>query len=54
MSLKYKIIKRLFHTAEAKPSIPLLKDPEFTFQIHKVENFPVLEISHTDLFLCIS
>ena len=46
---------RNVHTAEAKPSIPELKDPEFTFQTHKVDNFPVLEISHkkkTD-YVCI-
>ena len=46
MSLKYTIIKRLFHIIPmqkvmAKP-YDELKDPEFTFQTHTVENFPVL------------
>ena len=66
MSLKYTIIKTLFHiipiqnvmakpydellktfhTAQATPSIPQLKDAELTFETHSVEHFPVLEISH--------
>lgn len=46
MAKPYDELIKLFHTAEAKPSIPRLEDPEFTFQTHKVENFPVLEISH--------
>ena len=46
MAKPYDELMKMFHTAEAKPSIPELKDPELTFQTHKVENFPVLEISH--------
>ena len=46
MAKPYDELLKTFHTAEAKPSIPELKDPEFTFQTHKVDNFPVLEISH--------
>ena len=55
MAKPYDELLKTFHTAEAKPSIPELKDPEFTFQTHKVDNFPVLEISHkkkTD-YVCI-
>lgn len=55
MAKPYAELMKMFHTAEAKPSIPQLKDPEFTFQTHKIENFPVLEISHkkkTD-YVCI-
>ncbi len=55
MAKPYEELLKTFHTAEAKPSIPELKDPEFTFQTHKVDNFPVLEISHkkkTD-YVCI-
>ena len=46
MAKPYDELLKTFHTTEAKPSIPELKDPEFTFQTHKVDNFPVLEISH--------
>ena len=46
MAKPYEELMKLFHTAEAKPSIPSLKDPEFMFQTHEVEEFPVLEISH--------
>ena len=55
MAKPYDELLKTFHTAEAKPSIPELKDPEFTFQTHKVDGFPVLEISHkkkTD-YVCI-
>lgn len=55
MAKPYDELLKTFHTAEAKPSIPELKDPKFTFQTHKVDNFPVLEISHkkkTD-YVCI-
>lgn len=55
MAKPYDELLKTFHTAEAKPSIPELKDPEFTFQTHKVDNFPVLKISHkkkTD-YVCI-
>lgn len=55
MAKPYDELLKTFHTAEAKPSIPELKDPEFTFQTHKVDSFPVLEISHkkkTD-YVCI-
>ena len=55
MAKPYDELLKTFHTAEAKPFIPELKDPEFTFQTHKVDNFPVLEISHkkkTD-YVCI-
>ncbi len=46
MAKPYDELLKMFHTAEAKPAIPELKDPELTFQTHKVESFPVLEISH--------
>ena len=46
MAKPYDELLKMFHTAEAKPVIPELKDPELTFQTHKVESFPVLEISH--------
>ena len=46
MAKPYDELMKMFHTAEAKPSIPELKDPELTVQTHKVEKFPVLEISH--------
>ena len=46
MAKPYEELLKTFHTAQAKPSIPQLKDPAFTYQIHNVENFPVLEISH--------
>lgn len=46
MAKPYDELMKLFRTAEAKPSIPELKDPELTFQAHTIENFPVLEISH--------
>ena len=46
MAKPYEELVKLFHTEEARPSIPDLKDAELTFQTHKVENFPVLEISH--------
>ena len=46
MAKTYDELLKMFHTAEAKPVIPELKDPELTFQTHKVESFPVLEISH--------
>lgn len=46
MAKPYDELMKMFHTAEAKPSIPELKDPELTFRTHRVENFPVLEISH--------
>lgn len=55
MAKPYDELMKTFHTAEATPSIPQLNDPEFTFQTHKIENFPVLEISHkkkTD-YVCI-
>lgn len=46
MAKPYEELLKTFHTAQAKPSIPKLKDPAFTYQTHNVENFPVLEISH--------
>ncbi|MBU5429757.1 alpha/beta hydrolase [Kineothrix sp. MSJ-39] len=46
MAKPYDELMKMFHTAEAKPSIPKLKDPEFIFRTHKIEAFPVLEISH--------
>lgn len=46
MAKPYDELTKLFHTADAKPSIPRLEDPELTFQTHMAENFPVLEISH--------
>ena len=55
MAKPYDELMKMFHTAEAKPSIPQLKDPEFTYQTHRIENYPVLEISHkkkTD-YVCI-
>ncbi len=65
MSLKYTIIKSLFHiipiqnimakpydellktfhTAQATPSIPQLKDAELTFETHSVEHFPAEKIA---------
>lgn len=50
MAKPYDELMKMFHTAEAKPSIPELKDPELTVQTHKVEKFPVLEISHKKKF----
>ena len=46
MAKPYDELMKTFHTAEAKPSIPHLKDPELTFQTHTVGDSPVLEISH--------
>lgn len=46
MAKPYEELLKTFHTAEAKPVIPDLKDPELNFQTHEVEKFPVLEISH--------
>ena len=46
MAKPYEELLKTFHTAQAKPSIPQLKDPAFTYQTHNVENFPVLEILH--------
>ena len=46
MAKPYDELMKMFHTAEAKPSIPQLKDPELIFQTHRIEDFPVLEISH--------
>lgn len=65
MSLKYTIIKTLFHiipiqnvmakpydellktfhTAQATPSIPQLKDPELTFETHSAEHFSTEKIA---------
>ena len=55
MAKPYDELTKMFHTAEAKPIIPQLKDSELTFQTHRVENFPVLEISHKKKsdYLCI-
>lgn len=46
MAKPYEELLKTFHTAQAKPSIPQLKDPAFTYQTHTIDNFPVLEISH--------
>ena len=46
MAKPYDELLKMFHTADAKPLIPQLKDPELTFQTHETEDSPVLEISH--------
>lgn len=46
MAKPYDELIKMFHTTEAKPSIPRLKDPDLAFQTHEIENFPVLEIAH--------
>lgn len=55
MAKPYDELIKMFHTTEAKPTIPDLKDPELIFQTQTVENQPVLEISHKKKsdYLCI-
>ena len=55
MAKPYEELLKLFKTAEAKPKIPRLQDPDFMAETYLVEEFPVLTISHkkkTD-FVCI-
>ena len=55
MAKPYDELIKMFHTAEAKPSIPQLKDSELTFETHKIGKSPVLAVSHkkkTD-YVCI-
>ena len=42
----YNELAKMFKSAQAKPKIPTLKDPELTASIHMAGNSPVLAISH--------
>ncbi len=46
MAKPYDELMKLFKTAEAKPVIPELKDPELKVETQMVKEFPVLEVCH--------
>lgn len=46
MAKPYDELIKMFHTVEAKPSIPKLKDSELTFATHQVGKSSVLAVSH--------
>ena len=46
MAKPYEDLLKMFKTADAKPKIPRLENPDFTVETCTVREFPVLTISH--------
>lgn len=46
MAKPYENLLKMFKTADAKPKIPRLENPDFTAETCVVQNFPMLTISH--------